>query len=68
MKTLIFLVSTIVLVWASSKSWEEVWNKGQKKLEVNPRIQLLKLDFMVNLLFEQSNEALMYGVHEVHMV
>ena len=27
MKTLIFLVSTIVLVSALSKSWQELWNK-----------------------------------------
>ena len=35
MKTLIFFVSTIVLVSALSKSWEEVWNKGQQNLEAN---------------------------------
>ena len=27
MKTLIFLVSTIILVSALSKSWQELWNK-----------------------------------------
>ena len=86
MKTLIFFVSTIVLVSALSKSWEEVWNKGQQNLEANFRVvftnfrirlsskakfsnrnQLLKLDFMLNLLFQHSNEP-PQEVHEVHMV
>ena len=40
MKTLIFFVSTIVLVSALSKSWEEVWNKGQQNLEANFRVVL----------------------------
>ena len=40
MKTLIFFVSTIVLVSALSKSWEEIWNKGQQNLEANFRFVL----------------------------
>ena len=40
MKTLIFFVSTIVLVSALSKSWEEVWNKGQKNVEANFQVFL----------------------------
>ena len=84
MKTLIFFVSTIVLVSALSKSWEEVWNKGQQNLEANFRVvyfrirlsskakcstrnQLLKLDFMFNLLFQHSFEPAQ-EVHEFHMV
>ena len=38
MKTLIIFLSTIVLVSALSKSWEEVWNKGQQNLEANFRV------------------------------
>ena len=40
MNTLIFFVSTIVLISALSKSWEEVWNKGQQNLEANFRVVL----------------------------